>query len=193
MSHVYHPSYVYVDTVDLHEACSFIYSPDSPVNEKLRDLGSPVGAASLGCAGIALVGTAVGGGAGFTIAAVVCAGTTIGCGIEGIIEESTPCGNVLAEVHVSYNPITTEPPVIVVPKCESGWLGATVEDVVRAAEEVGDDAVETGEELADDVSSGIDVAIDEGQDVVDDLADGAGDVVDEGSDIIDDALGSFSF
>lgn len=193
MSHINSTSYTYLDTVDLHEVCNFIYSSDSPVNEKLNELGSPVGAGSIGCAGIALAGTAIGGGAGFVVASVVCAGSTIGCAIEGIIEESTSCGNVQTEIYVALNPTTTSPQVMVVPKCESGALAAGAEDIVETAEDYGSTAIETGEDIADDVSDGVDYVANGGEDIASDLADGAGDVVDEGSGIIDDALGGIGF
>jgi hypothetical protein len=189
MSHVDVPSYTYLDTVDLHEVCTFIYSSDSPVNEKLNELGSPVGSGSIGCAGLALAGTAVGGGPGFVVGSVICAGSTIGCALEGIIEESTSCGNVQAEVYVASNPTTTSPNVMVVPKCESGALSAGIEDFVDTAEDYGSGAIETGEDIADDISGGVDYVVNGGQDIAGDLADGAGDVIDEGGDLIGDVFG----
>lgn len=222
MSHIDFPSYTYFATVDLHKVCNFIYSSNSPINEKLNELGSPVGAGSIGCAGIALAGTAVGGGAGFVVASVVCAGSTVGCAIEGIIEGSTSCGNVQTEIYIASNPTTTSPNVMVVPRCESGALAAGVEDFIETAEEYGSDSVETGKEIVDDVSDDIEDYVETGEeygrdavetgeefvddasdsvnyvvrgseDIASDLADNGGDIVDEGSDLIDDGLGAIGF
>lgn len=190
MSHVEIPSYQYVSTVDLHEVCGIIFGGNQ-VDETLQDLGSPVPAWAIGCAGIGLAGLATGG-TGITIAVAICGGGTIGCAIEGIIEESTPCGNVQTEIHVAQNLATTNPEAIVVPKCETGYLAASVEDVIQTADGYADEAVEIGEDLADDVSGGVDAAVETGEDIAGDLADGAGDVIDEGGDIIDDATNSFN-
>jgi hypothetical protein len=157
----------YVATVDANDLCNDVYGSDNLVTEKLHEIGSPTGGATVTCTGVAVLGgvaSAFGGPVsvvgGASIVGAVCTASAAGCFAEGVFSEQTGCDGVEFEVYVSYE---TKPAVYIVPLCEGDLFD---EDLVDDLEDVGEDAWRTATDIADDLADGIGSLADEGLDLI---------------------------
>lgn len=157
----------YVATVDINDLCEDVYGSDNPVTQKLNELGAPTGGAGVTCAAVAVAGGAASyfGGpvtviGGATIVGGLCIGGTIGCTAEGVFSEQTSCNGVEFEVYVSYE---TDPQVHLVPLCEGDLFdGSLVSDL----ENIGADAWNTADDIADELASDLGSLAEEGWDII---------------------------
>lgn len=143
-------NYRYFATVNYDEVCEYIYSDDSPLNSYVKEHGAHTGSLTAICAGIGLGGAAATGGASMLLAGLACASTAGGCFVEGIISESTPCGDVKAEMHASENLPHGFPPVFIVIKCESGLLRDEFVDAYVTSVSIANELSEAGGDIEDE-------------------------------------------
>ena len=161
------PGYEYVGTVNTDDLCDFLFSKDSKLNRKSREI-TEFNLITLGCVGISAAGLAASGPAAL-IPITICGGSVAGCAVRNTIENATACGDLLIDVYVveDLNKKTPQGAGIVgtlALRCESGALQATIDDVVNEAEEYTDAGLEIADNIVDETYEDAEYIINEGSD-----------------------------
>lgn len=173
------PGYQHITSVQINELCGLLYGPENPVNQHWRDtFGIEHGTATTGaCAAISFYATAGSGGTLLTVVGTACFSAFVGCGINDVVRNVTPCGQQYIDIYVptrerissssEYTP-HSPPPLMVFVRCDGGW-DVDPAEIAGAArdelEDVADEVTDVGSEVADDIEDAVD-------DFVDDVLDG---------------------
>ncbi|WP_152418514.1 YtxH domain-containing protein [Haloarcula amylolytica] len=127
---------------------------------------------SISCAVLAIGGAAVGGGPGFIVGGVLCAGSLLGCAINDAVRENTPCGAQNLEFY--WNKTNSNHPLVVMIECtdiSKDEREQTAEDFGEDMQDFADDAADVTVEVGQEAADEIDDLLDEGADEIDDIID----------------------